>query len=486
MSSYSVLDLLHPAGTIGRVLLLGEGLPPAVVPHAATRARYEVDLALLAPSRRELRREGWLAHAATTAASALADQGIAYAVMPRRARPAARRELVRAGLRLSTPLAQLQEDETLRYLVPLRTQPWRYAFACLIVARPRARRGLLTVQTLPGGASLLAALLPGTGIVARRPHADPLASWVSGMGDGARPVSDVVVGASWRGPAGAALMHCFAPGERRPWGVVKVSLGRSREAELLSTLGAPARAAGARVPRPLASGLLPGRSAVAETVVAGQPAADLLMRAPAQFARVAALVAQWLGRWNRTTATPAPAEETTRRLEEDILAPARSLGDLLPGGTAYHDRLARRCEVLGGAKVPLVARHNDLSMWNVVLDDRDNLGVLDWGEAEESGLPLTDFFYAIADAAAACGRYERRLEAVRSCYSPGGARAAGVARNQQLLVSGLGLSAVAVELCFHACWLRHATNEYRSGVPEGPFLGILRDIARRTTESGRR
>ena len=102
--------------------------------------------------------------------------------------------------------------------------------------------------------------------------------------------------------------------------------------------------------------------------------------------------------------------------------------------------------------------------------------MLDWAEAEPAGLPLTDFFYAIGDAAAACDGYRDRLEAVRACFVPGGQRADLVAPLQERLRTSLGLSREAAELCFHACWLRHAANEQRRAVPgeQRPFLEIVR------------
>jgi hypothetical protein len=45
---------------------------------------------------------------------------------------------------------------------------------------------------------------------------------------------------------------------------------------------------------------------------------------------------------------------------------------------------------------------------------------------------------------------------------------------------GFELPGSVLELAFHACWLGHAANEIERGV-EGPFLEILRTIARRTS-----
>jgi hypothetical protein len=67
---------------------------------------------------------------------------------------------------------------------------------------------------------------------------------------------------------------------------------------------------------------------------------------------------------------------------------------------------------------------------------------------------------------------------VRACFDPGGQRVDVVAPLRERLRTSLGLSVEAAELCFHACWLRHARNEQRSG-EDGPFREIARWLALR-------
>jgi hypothetical protein len=120
-------------------------------------------------------------------------------------------------------------------------------------------------------------------------------------------------------------------------------------------------------------------------------------------------------------------------------------------------------------------------MWNVVLVNRGGIGVLDWTEAKEAGLPLGDLFYAIADAASACDGYRSRLDAVRACFLSGGSRAGTVVPLRDRLAAVLGLSPEVTELAFHACWLRHAATEQRSTRSEsGSFLEAARWLAMRT------
>jgi hypothetical protein len=51
------------------------------------------------------------------------------------------------------------------------------------------------------------------------------------------------------------------------------------------------------------------------------------------------------------------------------------------------------------------------------------------------------------------------------------------------LGAALGLSPAAVELCFHAGWLRHAANERRTTPGHGPFQEIVRWLEHRAGTS---
>jgi hypothetical protein len=463
------------------MLLLGERQSPALAPQGAVEAASEVDLALIAPSPRELRRGGrWLERAAADAAAALGEQGFVYALLPRRKRVAARTRLRAAGLVLDPPLVQLPSGAAPRYLLPLRRGPWRSALADQVGARPRARAALRAAAAVPFGRVMLALALPTVGIVARRPGAEPLAAWVAGMGPQRRAIADAVVATSWRGAEGAIVLSCFGPRAGEPWGVAKVAPDSAIEAGHLDRLGGAARAAGARVPEVLATGQVGARPVVIQAPVSGRLAAGLLMRSPGRFGDTAGSLTEWLERWNRATVQTTSAGG---HLERELLEPATELATAFPGGPAYRDRLAARCAEVAGAELALVARHNDLTMWNVLLDRRGGIGVLDWAEAEEAGIPLTDFFYAVADAASACAGYPSRLAAVRGCFCAGGARAPTVAPLQERLRASLGLAPAALELGFHACWLRHAVNEQRAGGgPGAPFLEIVRWLASRELE----
>jgi len=467
VNAISPLELLHPAGRVDRLLVLGDGRPAALIPPAALEVTAGAELVLIAPSPDQVGDRGWLEQAASAAARGVSQDGFVYALVPRGARARARRRLRAVGLVLEDAIAQLPGGDAPRYLVPLRAEPWRHALTEQIGARPRARFALRAARALPGGESLLVRALPSVGIVARHSEAKPMAAWVAGLGGETQPAAHAVVATSWRGPPAPAVMRCFGPADSEPWGVAKIGPASAEEARALEQVGEGARDAGARVPRLLAGGRLGDRPVLVETLVGGRPAARVLARSPGGFAELVAAIAEWLERWNEQT-----REITARRLDTELLDLVGELA--LPD--AYGSWLGDRCRMLAGSEPPFVARHNDLTMWNVLVDRRGRIGVLDWAEAEPAGLPLTDFFYAVADAAAACDGYRDRLGAVRACFDPGGERVDLVAPLRERLRTSLGLSVEATELCFHACWLHHAGNEQRSG-EDGPFREIARWLA---------
>ena len=380
------------------------------------------------------------------------------------------------GMIVARPFAHLPSRGVARYIVPLSAGPWRYTLGRVIATQPLGRGALLMARMLPMGEPLLARMLPTVGIAAQRPDARPLGAWIGRLAGETREPESILVGTSWRGDEGAVVLHCFDSGASSPWGIAKVAPSSSGEWDALSALGPAASAAGVRVPRPLAGGRIGARSALVETPIDGEPAAQVLIRSPTRFRSLAAALVAWLERWNRATA--ARLSSSMERLDTEVLGPAAALAPLMREGEAYRSWLATRCAAVAGADIPLVAAHNDLTMWNVVLDDENAIGVLDWGEAAEGELPLGDLFYGLADAAAACDRYDSRLSAVQDCFAPGGRRTPDVDGLKESVVGALALPDSAVELCFHACWLRHARNEQRGGGGDGSFLEIVQWLAR--------
>jgi phosphotransferase family enzyme len=379
---------------------------------------------------------------------------------------------------VETPYAHLPNTESLRYLVPLERRQLRFIFERAMSARPRIGAALRPLLSLPFAEKLLAATLPAVGLVARRVDGRPLADWVGrATGSGLR-AQGAIVGTSWRGSTGSLTVHCFGPCAEAPWGIAKLATAGGDEGAALVRLGPGAVCAGARVPEPLGRVAMSARSVVVETHVTGTPAASLLARSPHRLHSLLELLTVWLARWGEATASRTTLDRAF--LDELVVRPAASLRDLLPDG--YAEWLRARCDAFVGAEAPLVATHNDLTMWNVLVDHRNPLGVVDWETAEDGGLPLVDFFYAVTDAAAAGNRYASRLGALQSCFARGGEHTEFVAGLQTRVAAPVGVERPLAELAFHACWIRHAANEH-SAEPDGTeFARIVQWLAGNTDQ----
>jgi len=288
---------------------------------------------------------------------------------------------------------------------------------------------------------------------------------------------------SWRGREGAVVVYGFSGSDRSPSIVAKASLTTAfdpaDESMILRDIGRSARAAGARVPQPVELKRLGGRSVLLETPVLGSALAVVLGSRPDRVANLLGQVVRWLEAWNDATVKRAPLSDA--QLQRDVLSPAAFLAPLLERGEEYRIRLARLCADVAGTTVPLVDTHNDLTMWNVVTDEQDRLGVLDWEGARRHDLPFLDFFYATTDAWAALRKYDDRLAAFEACFGDAGEPPSVVSRLREHLVRAMDVPLPVVELCLHACWLRHAEKECRSrGRAADPaFLEIVQSLALR-------
>jgi phosphotransferase family enzyme len=454
----SALEFFHPDGPGRRVSVHGAGPAAALVPAPAPGAAASPDLVLLAPTRGE-RTDGAWSEQAARVASTVANDGLVVAPHPSRR---LRSRLAAAGLEPAARLLHVPDLPQSRYVFPLGGPAARFALEQL-VPLGRAKRAAARALALSG----VSAIAP-TSVIFRRRGARPLFDWLSGV---AAPTEarTAIVSSSWR-PHGATVLHRFGAAHT-PDAVVKLGGGAAEEARALGLLGAEARTAEVDVPAVLATGTRAGLPLIAETPVAGSPASGLLRGSPARAAGLLRGLFRWLEAWNAATAAPRPFGRPDG--ERLLLGPARRLAPGLADADAHLSRLDRLVEACTGRPIPFVAAHNDLTAANVLVDEKDRLGIVDWEHAAPDCLPLGDLAYAVADVAAAVGGSRNRPE--EFAFAPGGALAGLTRELLHGAARSLGIEAPAVELCLEACWLRHADNELRKldGQGERPFLSIL-------------
>ena len=205
------------------------------------------------------------------------------------------------------------------------------------------------------------------------------------------------------------------------------------------------------------------------------------------------LLADWLIRWGRLSRRERPIRRA--ELERVVLSPAARL---LPDQSDYRRHLSRLCDQAAGLRCPFVANHGDLTTSNILIDETVGLGVVDWEEASAEALPLTDYFYATADAVAAVGGYTDRPRSFVMCFGIDGEHTESVRRLTHRVADALDVDDRLREICFHACWLHHADNEAarrdRNGVrrfrsyppPRGGRAGALHADEKALTEAANR
>jgi aminoglycoside phosphotransferase len=312
-----------------------------------------------------------------------------------------------------------------------------------------------------------------TGTVLHGDPKMPLAAWMFSLDEPQAPGSVWVT--SRRASSGGNVLHRFVEGQSEPDAVAKVSPRAADELHGLAEIAPAAARAGVRVPDILWSGELGPAEALVQSALSGTSAARLVEQGRLSVAELLTRLCGWLERWSRSEAQPCTLENED--LDRLILVPARRLGGVAP---AYLDYLGRLCARAAGSSCPLVPCHGDLTLTNILVEPNHDLGVLDWEEASADGLPLTDFFYSAADAVAASHGYADRAGAVRACFAADGERTPLVRQLMRRVAAALDLNAVVQEVCFHACWLHHGSNEQERGSDpvEQPFrsiLGILGD-----------
>jgi hypothetical protein len=481
MRRIALLELFHPAGIVERANVFGENCPLRLLPEPDCMVRDRADLIVLAPRASECRAPGWLQMTIQTVDRQLAPEGIVYVLAPRRWRWAIERLLRNHGLQIETHIAHFPNWESSRYLVPLNGILAQYAFSKLMPIRLWRRHFGLVAIRLPFGEKLLSGMWPWTAFIARRPSDRSLFDWSFSLDSDVRRPRNAILSSSWRGQNSSVVLHRFSGLSPHPSAVIKIAWtiesdpDRVDEVETLARIGPSARAAGADVPETLWEEKIGGRQMFLQSPISGQSVAVLLASSPNRMIEIIERVTIWLERWNLATKVVRPLDRDL--IDHGVLGPVAYLAPLLQHGVEYRDRLAEQCAGIN-VPVPLVAAHNDLTMWNLLLDERGNLGVVDWEAAREESFPLVDFFYAMVDAIV-MAKGLARIDAFKACFAPRGAYGQIVRKFLMRSRRTLEIPKGFAELCLHACFLHHAMNEQRMREPSDPqpFLELIQWLA---------
>lgn len=234
----------------------------------------------------------------------------------------------------------------------------------------------------------------------------------------------------------------------------------------------------AALPRPMFLGQHAGLAVVGQTTIDGDPFRARSSAEPGcrwAMETIAALTR--LGVGSAAKAAPVPAAEV-----------AAILTDLLGRYTEIHDPpaahrrfLSDRIDALGRSPDPLpsVFMHGDPTSLNLIVTPDDEVGFVDWENAEPDGMPLWDLYYFVqvyaAWSAARNGmRYTPEVFR-RQLLEPSDFREL-LQDAVSAYRSSLGLSEEAADALFHTCWMYRALRESRQHPRESVGRGLYTRI----------
>ena len=452
--SRALLNSLHPSGEAATVLSLDQ----ATQLRTTTRRGDVVVLTMTAEQCRDASQRRAMIQ---NAVAALASDGVLWVDVPGQWRSPLKAALRSSGMVIGRPAVRRARGAA-RVEFALTLRGLRFMLASGLVS-PRWRLALAGLKSGPWAAALLLRFIPDVSFSAFWPGTMPF-KWLMDR-EPATQEADVAVATNWRGERAPFLVFALANQAilvaKRAGPECHAQI--AHEAAMLRLLGAGLANVGLEVPRLIDSHTTPKLHSLIETHVPGRPLASWIREGRHRdLGAITDRLAEWLSRWNSQTVryvelTPAMAEQL-------ILSAARDVEGAIAGGSAYVEWISRQTGRLIGHKVTLVAAHNDLTMANVLGDRSGIRAVIDWEAASPDGLPLADFRYASCDAAALIGGGDR-VSAFRACFLDRGDTLERMRHSEAQLRAIIGGPPEWLELCIHACWLRHAANEQARSSP---------------------
>ena len=191
---------------------------------------------MIAPTEVERKVKGWLDSAVQHAARNLKENGVVYVLVPRHWRLLTARLLHLHSLSIEQFMLHHPNVSSSSYIVPLVPDHSDTFFLKSFHTHPGAIRLARLVLGIPGGANLLASLLPEVALVVRRHGARPLAEWLFSSSTG-RTKGDVVLCLGRREQCGRLTVYRFHDDARSPDAIVELSDPTARSCTFLLRSG---------------------------------------------------------------------------------------------------------------------------------------------------------------------------------------------------------------------------------------------------------
>lgn len=482
----SPLELLHPDGVIRSLMVIGSNCPARLLPASEKKNGETADLIILAPNIAECGKNGWLENSIQLVNRFLSKDGVLYVMAPPFRRVKIKRMLQSYRLILDSDITHFPNWNASRFIVPLKPALMQYAFHQLMPTRLWKKKFILSLLRTPGGLKLVGNLHPGVAFAARRMQGRCLFNWLYQEDGTHSQDGNAIMHASWRRERGSIAIFRFLsraiPDQvgKLAWSK-EASFSNDNEMQLITRFGPRARAAGAQIPDILSVQQFRDRKIYFQAAIPGQLAAALLLEKPGQIYGLMRRVAGWLESWHQMTKV---SQRLNRQwFEGELFSPVTSLAAYLEGDDSYLDWLSERCEAFE-IPIPLFSAHNDLSMWNILLDKQGQIGVVDWNSAREKCFPFIDILYAMTDAAMIASGYKQRINAFKECFTRNGKYSSFTKQTLRDLQAHLEIPRAVLDISFHICFIGHAFNEQKWSEPDEPlqFLEIVRYLSQNREE----
>jgi hypothetical protein len=365
---------------------------------------------------------------------------------------ASRRRLAASGY-CGAHLLTLPSPRAPRLVVPIKS---RVALAGALSPVGRRRVSAATARRAVGRIILRLGWAPGRAVVTVAARDTPR-PWLVGQVARTAEVPCPNDWYLWLGegdPLQRAVLHIAAP-EGGGWALkfsrVTGNTTPFEQDELASRAAKrlPGRLA-SHIPRVVTRGTDAGLPFLVETRFSGRSLTEILQSSWSASRRLRYVepVADWLRDVALATQTEPAALAAERERLARAVAPARIDAGVMT-------------EVMSAIEhVPGVLVHNDPGTWNVVIDRRGHFGVVDWESSRETGMPLWDLTYFLADALTLIEhrRFANRTAAILKLFRGESTHSELLFRRVRETASELGVAAHAVGPLVSLGWLHHAQS----------------------------
>jgi aminoglycoside phosphotransferase len=171
-----------------------------------------------------------------------------------------------------------------------------------------------------------------------------------------------------------------------------------------------------------------------------------------------AAVFNWLIDLQKPSAQISSNDNWMARLAE---RPLQKFEEWIPVNSVEKSLLQRTrecCHLIDAKSLPLVIEHGDLSSPNILMNDQNQIGVVDWELAEPRGLPVVDLFFFLTYIAFSLQKASKKPEYLHAFKRAFFGRQCWTIPHITKYCDALKISSEALRPLFVVCWARYVAG----------------------------